>query len=162
MLVVAVQRDDRIHDVAVEQEEDGLLGLLPRAIAAIQDEERLSGRALVGGVEGLFQILWTAGNELAELGGHGSTRHEDHEAVRPPFRGKVGAKQSDVVDTGQAAGRVRMVHEGQVRMGEERIDVLARPAGAAHVADVRVLLAPEAFSGADVMAVRVCQDRDRQ
>ena len=119
MLVVAIERHHGIDRGGVHGKQDQLLRLLPRAIAAIQHQERFAVGADVALVELLLEEVRRRRRKvLDQLRGDRAARHQDHIAVGALDQREVVAQQADVVDVRPAAWRVAVMDEGEIGMRE--------------------------------------------
>src|SRR5262245_15881974 len=76
VFVEPVKGNHRVHDITVQQEQDRLLRLTPRAISPIEYEEGLAGGAEISLVQRDFEMTRAAGYHLTELGRHRATCHQ--------------------------------------------------------------------------------------
>ena len=162
LLVVAVERDDGVDEVAIDREHDHLLRLLPGAQRTVQDLERLAGGADEIAVELLLEEAAARRIvDLTELGGDRSAGHQDHVTVGIAGDGIVVAEQADIVRARHAAGIVVMMDERQVRVRIHRVDVPAVSADG-EVLDVGIAGVGEEFLGRRVAAIANRQPGRRQ
>jgi hypothetical protein len=128
--------------------------------AAVQHQPRLAVGADVVPVQLFLEIARKGRLLVAELRGDRAAGQQDDVAIARIDGGKVGAEQADIVDPGNAAGRVGMMDERQVGMRIERVDVAAGGA-LGDVAHIGVLRALEQVGGRRVAAVLDIKPGDR-
>ena len=97
-LVVAVERHDGVDRVGVEQKQDGLLRLVPRAVAAVEKQKRLAVRRHILPIQDRFEVRHAFRAGARELRRDGSACQQKDEPIPRLLGRKVRTEQPDVVD----------------------------------------------------------------